>query len=643
VRSLVPPGAWAHRPHLDGLRAVAATLVVLFHAGAPAWPGGFVGVDVFFVLSGFLITGVWLSGRRDPLGFYARRARRLLPAALTTLLATAAAWRLLAGPVEARSRAGDVVAAALYVSNWRFVGDARDYFAHDLPPSPVLHFWSLAVEEQFYLVWPWVLLGLLAVATTTRSRVVTLAVLAGVAQVGTMVLADGDPVTAHFGTHARAYQLLLGALLAAALPVLPRSRLGPPWIVAGLSGVVLSATGLGAAEPVVRGFVAAMATAALLVGAEVSPDSRLLAPLRAGLARRLGAASYSAYLVHWPLVLMADQYDLLPEEGDARTALVLGATWGLALLLHAVVERPALAVSLDTRRRRRAAVGLGLLASGLTALAGYALLTVGITGGFDLAAHFETAQPSRALVHGAAVDGPRVLVVGDSHAEHWWTALAAVGARHGWDIALYWVPACGWAEQPDTQCREAVRNTCAADLRAWLHAELARTPTDLVVLGSYMDGTCAARGVPVDDPGFAASLEAAAGDTVDRILRTGAQVLILEPVPDLAAPPLTCVDADLGAERCPTLPVEEAGPLASEAAWRRVAASRTGVGTVDLDAVVCPAGACPTVVDGRLTRRDVHHLQPSYAATLADGVTAALAAAGLDLDLARLSPRPTPP
>src|SRR5690606_31232583 len=162
------------RADIEGLRAVAVLLVMLFHAGLPV-NGGYVGVDVFFVISGFLITGLLLreveaSGKISFVDFYARRARRLLPAGCMVLVATAIAIWQLAPPIERRSFAGDVVAAALYVVNWRFAERAVDYLAEDVGRSPILHYWSLSVEEQYYLIWPLLIGGAVLLARRFRFR-----------------------------------------------------------------------------------------------------------------------------------------------------------------------------------------------------------------------------------------------------------------------------------------------------------------------------------------------------------------------------------------------------------------------------------------------------------------------------------------
>src|SRR5215210_6852 len=210
----------AHRADIQGLRALAVLLVALGHAGVPAFRGGFVGVDVFFVVSGFLITGILLAEARTTgsislAAFYVRRARRILPAAALTLIAVDVVALLALNFVRARAAETDSVWAGLFAANVRFAHEGTDYFARSQPPSPLLHYWSLAVEEQFYLVWP-ALLGVLALCGRRIRAALPFVVLA--LTVASLVWAvrftATSPTAAYFSPLARAWELGLGAALA---------------------------------------------------------------------------------------------------------------------------------------------------------------------------------------------------------------------------------------------------------------------------------------------------------------------------------------------------------------------------------------------------------------------------------------------
>lgn len=235
------------RPDIEGLRAVAVLLVVLYHAGVPGLPGGFVGVDVFFVISGFLITGLLASelvnrGRISFRGFYARRARRILPAATLVTIATVTASSVLLSPLAARSVDNDGLAAALFGINYRLAAGGSNYLTASLPPSPLQHYWSLSVEEQFYVLWPLLLVAAsLAWArrrapvgrggsrddvvsgvrrVSVRSVAVALSVIAVVSFVASVSLTSSSPAWAYYSLWTRAWELALGGLVALAAPAL---------------------------------------------------------------------------------------------------------------------------------------------------------------------------------------------------------------------------------------------------------------------------------------------------------------------------------------------------------------------------------------------------------------------------------------
>jgi peptidoglycan/LPS O-acetylase OafA/YrhL len=214
----------AFRPDIEGLRAVAVGMVVVLHAGVTKVSGGYVGVDVFFVISGFRITSLLIdesrsTGRVSIVGFYARRARRILPAACFVIVVTVIAAYLQLGSVVGQTTAIDGRWAAAFAANFRFIHQGTDYFATNLPPSPLQHYWSLAVEEQFYLAWPTLMFGLVLLGRRFASSIVTVrlglaAIVAG-SLFWSIHVSASQPTTAYFSPFTRAWELGAGALIAA--------------------------------------------------------------------------------------------------------------------------------------------------------------------------------------------------------------------------------------------------------------------------------------------------------------------------------------------------------------------------------------------------------------------------------------------
>jgi len=388
----VPTAAIARvtrRRDIQGLRAVAVLAVLLFHAGVPGVTGGFIGVDVFFVLSGFLISGaLWrelaATGRVRLAAFWARRARRLLPSAALVGITTVVASALLLSPLRGRSVVRDALAAALYALNYRLAAQGTDYLSLDSAPSPLQHYWSLGVEEQFYLGWP--LLLLVAALAGRRRRSARAPVLAAVvAVVGVVAVAsfavslhltDAAQPFAFFSLPSRAWEFAVGAAVALAAGRLRGLRPGVAAVLGwcGLAGLGVGFVGLGAATPFpgVAALLPVLGTAAVLAaGCARAPRGPMWllgrAPLQLG-----GRISYAWYLWHWPPLVLVPALLGHPLTTVQSVALVV-LSGLLAFGSTVALEEP-----IRGSRRLSVSPGRGLaLGGGLTAAACACAVIVG--------------------------------------------------------------------------------------------------------------------------------------------------------------------------------------------------------------------------------------------------------------------------
>jgi peptidoglycan/LPS O-acetylase OafA/YrhL len=344
--------ARAFRPDIEGLRAIAVALVVLNHAGVSRFAGGYVGVDVFFVLSGFLITGLLLKeqerGKRISLvGFYARRARRILPAGTLVLAVTVLASVLLIGGNSSVRTAEDAQWAAILMSNIHFIQQGTNYWAADLPPSPLQHFWSLSIEEQFYFVWPTCLIAVSVIAQRiplrTKLTVFLVCVIAASLMWSMRQTAD-NATAAYFSTFTRVWELAAGALLAVVAPWIVRAPrgLGSMMSLVGVAMIVTAALrfdeftpfpGSAALLPI-GGAVLAVA------GGCVAPGGGAEWLLGSAPLQWLGKRSYSLYLWHWPILVIAAGYVGRDLSAAQRLSLVVLAV-ALSAATFWAIEAPA--------------------------------------------------------------------------------------------------------------------------------------------------------------------------------------------------------------------------------------------------------------------------------------------------------------
>jgi peptidoglycan/LPS O-acetylase OafA/YrhL len=670
VRTEAP---WRHVPALDGVRMLAVYLVVAFHGGLGVFEGGFIGVDLFFVLSGFLVTGAMLehhatAGRISLRRFYARRFRRLLPAAAVTIVGTAFAFLLVSTPAERLDVLDGARASFLYVANWQFLGEANDYFGADVAKSPFLHFWSLAIEEQFYLFFPMLLAGLLAAGRRWRGRGSWLAVallVLGCASFGSQLhFASTDSLRAYYATDARLYQLLAGAALVAyfrADPKALRWRAFSPW-VGGLAGaaVVVVGSSLLDATPSTRGMLATVASV-LLIGSIFAHEGRGAGRLFGrSMPVYLGGISYGTYLWHWPLIVFLNRTLKLSPVVLAVFAAVGGTA--LAALSARLLELPIRRSRfLDRRRTSTIAVGLAVsLLGGLLVVpsilrsdrpsallsASASVLPPGVQDGPvppDVA--WEEAHDERpvapdctdadvercVLVRGA---GPHIHLIGDSHALTLLDLFTDMAEEHDFTFSATTVGSCPWQRGLGYTDSDVLADRCADQQVDWYERVLPELQPDIVVLFQRgLDDPVYPRMMQAIDPEFAGLdqgelLRRTSDATLDRLAAAGLRTVILEPIPIAPVDPTACLSGANTLGVCAFQADER--PLPSELFLRSASQSRQQMWSLDIDRLACPdLPTCMPMVGGEITRRDKHHLTLAFAESLAPGLFDVLTRAGV--------------
>jgi peptidoglycan/LPS O-acetylase OafA/YrhL len=419
-------------PALDGVRALAVCAVIAYHLGLGWAPGGLLGVGVFFTLSGYLITDLLLAqsdgGRRRLAAFWARRARRLLPA-LYVMLIVVSVWVAVGFHSRLSDVRGQVISALLYVNNWWQISQHVSYFAQFGPPSPLNHLWSLAVEEQFYVIWPWLLLiGVWAVRERRRPMKVrprlagvTLALAtASAIEMALLYHPSLDPSRIYDGSDTRAFGLLFGAALAMVWPsraLTGRVTAGARWIIDGLGAVGLAAIGVlvwrtNQYSPFLYhgGLVLLSLATVLVVAAGAHPASRLARVLGFGPLRWVGVRSYGIYLWHQPIIVLttpASSHGIQP----LRAVVQVAASVLLAALSWRYVEEPIRHGALGRIRASARAVGwrprlvpLGVRAGLVAVVLGVGLAAAALAG--VRPPRFGTSSPTRVVAQRAVLGEP---------------------------------------------------------------------------------------------------------------------------------------------------------------------------------------------------------------------------------------------
>lgn len=646
------------------MRAIAVLAVLVYHLWPARLPGGFIGVDVFFVISGFLIVGNLLreAEAKDRIAlwpFWSRRAKRLLPAALLVLATTAIGIIVWLPQNYWIQYLREVIASALYVQNWVLAADSVDYLAQNNTASPVQHFWTLSVEEQFYIVVPIVMVLLLVVArrtATNRRRVLAV----GIAAVTLASLAYSiyftatNPPAAYFVTTTRAWEFGAGALVAF-LPSLRSRRWGTFAFLLGGAGIVSALLLLSNSIPFPSFTAAWPVVAACLM---IAGGAALARPVHVVAASApvqfLGATSYSAYLWHWPLIVIVPWAIGAPLDTPGRVG-ILVVTFVLAWASTRFIENPVRYSPRFLGGSRRPSTVTAWSAAGIAivvAIAGAGIATVEIRRAESVAAAAALDRDCLgapagldrwcdSTEYGATIPDPVVafdddanradcwagadvselnvctlgrkdastvlLAVGDSHNNALISAYEKIAAERGWRIDVAGHNGCYWTAAVQAKPAESLATACEA-WKAELREHMASHPEYYAVITTNQRVTSLPLG---DDP---RGLEVAG--LVDEWRASPLPVVAIRDVPRMPDDIVACVvdNVDDPAVACSRTPDEALGDHES----LLDAAEIAGTPVVDLTDVFCSTGRCLPVIGGVMVYRDADHLTATFAATLHD-------------------------
>jgi peptidoglycan/LPS O-acetylase OafA/YrhL len=667
------------RPDIEGMRALAVLLVVLYHANIAHVHGGFVGVDVFFVISGFLITrqlmeSVGRRGLRALPTFYTRRIRRLLPASMTVVVATVVAARFWAPPLSVRPIAVDGIFTTFYGLNYRLAAEGTQYLNQGNVASPLQHYWSLAVEEQFYLCWPILIVLVAFLGRRFRKELLTL-VLVGLVAVSfyySISITKVDAPLAYFSLQTRAWELALGALVAVGSSQLARL---PGFVASGGSCLALAAVvvaaflyndstaypGSAAALPVVG--------AAVVIACGCGPPRPVERLLGVRPLQFVGRISYSWYLWHWPMLVIAPMIIGRALTWPQRVG-VVGLSLVASIFTYYAIEKPARSFQMPNRYWFASGAALSgtaiaaavLIIFNLPTLVGHgAPVTIvqpgapspqvtrqmqeAVAAGLATIAAPSNLTPRPADAHGdvpdssnngchasllAVTQGPcvygdptgkyTVVLFGDSHMQQWQPAFSNAGAEAHWRVVNWTKSACPPAE---LTVFDSELNRIYTECNTWRQATLKRIaalkPNVVVLTGSE---NLAASNV---SPAAYADATVATIRVLEQT--TTAKIIYFEDTPYPAYNMAGCVAAHLDDVKPCDLAVSHAYTYPDRHAATRLAIEKLGgVTIVDPQPWICDNTECPAIVGNLLVYRDESHISVEFSEWLTPMITSLLEA-----------------
>ncbi len=631
------------RADIEGLRALAILLVVAVHAQVPGVRGGFIGVDVFFVISGYLITGllaaeITRTGKVDFVRFYARRIRRLLPAVFTMTLVTLAAGAAILSPLEFVRLGKSAIATASYVSNAWFLLNSVDYFSPDLSAYPLIHTWSLAVEEQFYFVWPLLMFLCLRRRRSARDLIMPFCGVFLLSLVAGVWFTRTHQQVAFYSSPTRAWEFDAGGMATLVSGEKLRRALGHP-VMGWIGGAMIVGTGFWLSPdypfPGIVALIPVIGTVLVLIAGAVNSGKGFSAVIQHRFFRKIGVLSYSWYLWHWPILVFGRL--LIPARSEWVSIGLALLSLGFAWVSYVVIESP---IRFNPKLMRSSGLSLGL-GAGLT-LAGVAaaVLCTGLAqrsmrsseqlpiaqasvpnGAEPCMTGFAHSQP-KVCSFGAGSAAKTLVLFGDSHAAQWLPAANRAAANHGWRVVTLFKASCPSVTVPVYNPRLEREETECAAWRKEALAYVARLKPSLVVVtnsSGYVrfkagqDGYARLSFRQWED-GLRTTLEALRG--------SGAKAVVLRDTPR------TDIDVPVCLSRAKSHPrlypmsacfASEQSTLATPvwAGETAVAQSIDQVYPVDLTSSFCSSGVCPPEKNGLVVYRDGNHISGGFATALA--------------------------
>jgi peptidoglycan/LPS O-acetylase OafA/YrhL len=636
----IHPSKLTYRKDIQGLRAVAILLVIAAHAKIPGFGGGFIGVDVFFVISGYLITGLLVkeltsNNRINFLEFYARRLKRLLPALALVVIASAfLAYRLLPS-AEQLPQAISAASAIFWVSNLQFAFQDLDYFDSQAEQNIYLHTWSLGVEEQFYLVWPILLTLIFGAAKGSRSPqtvlIRVLAIIGATSLAACIWQTSQDARLSFYLMPFRAWQFSFGGLaFLLADRIALSKRAASIASITGLFLIISCAIFLlhSIPYPGIAATIPAIGTTLLLISGKSNNGGVIAKLLESRLAQGVGNISYSWYLWHWPILSFG--FIFLSSHKLTSSIFLILTSWILAVLTYHLLENPI--------RKHKKLVNFNGWQI-IVALALMALVNVGAIRWFNQASNqleksppdiYTKAKADMPIIYGMGCDDwyqsadiklcsfgnenaeNVVAIIGDSIGLQWFPALHKIYNKPNWRILVATKSACPMVDEDFYYQRIGRKYTECSQWRAGLMETLKQLNPNIIILGS------------AETYDFTAEQWKKGTERVLRqISQSTSKAYVIRATPGLPFDGLQCLAALQKSENSNSQNCAASITRSQSDAWtsiRDVANRLPNVFTIDLNDEVCPEGICQAELRGIVVYRDSIHLTSTFIESLAEGL-----------------------